>query len=261
MSLYFRDGGIAILHGDACAELAGFEKRSVDAEYFCVRAPGEGDLRVVVRGIHFIFDPPYSAHVHTKSRSGDGKKVSKKKDLGFDPLKKKTRLEIAAHAKRLATRWVIAFCDMEGQYLWQRDLERAGLDHARFGVWHKLGATPQFTGDRPATACEAIEIAHAKGRKRWNGGGKHGLWAYPVVSDQRPHTTQKPVELMRALIRDFTDEGDLIIDPFMGSGTTLIAARDMGRQAIGIERSLEYCQTAKRRLDQLLLPFEGVAHG
>lgn len=72
--------------------------------------------------------------------------------------------------------------------------------------------------------------------------------------EARAHPTQKPVALMRWIIERYTEPGDLIIDPFMGSGPTLIAARETGRRAIGFDLSEQYCETAKRRL-QSLLPF------
>ena len=62
------------------------------------------------------------------------------------------------------------------------------------------------------------------------------------------HPTQKPAELMRRLIRFFTQPGDVILDPFAGSGTTLVAARDTGRRAIGIEREERWCELAVQRL-------------
>lgn len=62
------------------------------------------------------------------------------------------------------------------------------------------------------------------------------------------HPTEKPIELMRILIA--ANEGDSILDPFMGSGTTLVAAKYLNRNATGIEISEKYCEIARKRLSQ-----------
>ena len=64
------------------------------------------------------------------------------------------------------------------------------------------------------------------------------------------HPTQKPVEAILPLLKAYTKEGDLILDPFMGSGTTLVAAKYLGRSATGIEISEKYCEVARNRLAQ-----------
>ncbi|MCP4540615.1 MAG: site-specific DNA-methyltransferase [Chloroflexi bacterium] len=64
------------------------------------------------------------------------------------------------------------------------------------------------------------------------------------------HPTQKPEPLMAYLIRTYTNPGDLILDNTMGSGTTLVAAQNEGRRAVGIEISREYCRIAVERLRQ-----------
>lgn len=65
------------------------------------------------------------------------------------------------------------------------------------------------------------------------------------------HPTQKPVELIKTIIA--ANNGDIIFDPFVGSGTTLVAAKELGRQFIGIELSEKYCEIARNRLSQDLL--------
>ncbi len=62
------------------------------------------------------------------------------------------------------------------------------------------------------------------------------------------HPTQKPLDLMKNLIRMTTSEGDLILDPFCGSATTLAAAKELNREGIGIELNPEYFQIAVKRL-------------
>jgi hypothetical protein len=70
------------------------------------------------------------------------------------------------------------------------------------------------------------------------------------------HPTQKPIDLFQKLIAISSADNSLILDPFMGSGTTLVAAKNLGRKAIGIELEEKYIKIAIRRLEQEVLPFE-----
>jgi site-specific DNA-methyltransferase (adenine-specific) len=214
---------------------------------------------------HVITDPPYSEHVHSNARSSRmqsandrggkyGADSRRNVDLGFDHLTPDLRAFAAEQFARLARRWVLVFSDIESDHLWRDDLTTAGLDYVRTGIWHKVGSTPQFSGDRPATAVEAITICHPKGRKRWNGGGSHAIWSVPIVLDrgrngtERLHSTQKPEPLFRALVDQFTDPGDVILDAFGGSGTTAIAARYLGRKTVLIEEDEARAEVAAKRL-------------
>ena len=85
-----------------------------------------------------------------------------------------------------------------------------------------------------------------KFRWRWNGMIKE-------TPEHRWHPTQKPLALMTWCLRQAPSNCRTILDPFMGSGTTLRAAKDLGRPAIGIEIEEKYCEIAARRLEQEVL--------
>lgn len=73
---------------------------------------------------------------------------------------------------------------------------------------------------------------------------------YPNDANQVDHPCAKPLPMTRWLVNRASLEGELILDPFMGSGTTLRAAKDLGRKAIGIELEERYCEIAVKRLSQ-----------
>lgn len=209
---------------------------------------------------HMITDPPYSQeHTHGKKRFGadmpDGR--NRTLELGFDAITPELMERIASEATRLIGRWVLTFSDVEIAHEWRQAYTRNNLDYVRTGAWIKIGATPQFSGDRPASGFEAITIVHRRGKKQWNGGGQHAVWSEPIVLDrgtkwskQRVHATQKPEPLMRKLIALFTNPGDTIVDPFAGSATTLRAARALGRRAVGIEMNRLNVDNAIKLLGQ-----------
>lgn len=68
------------------------------------------------------------------------------------------------------------------------------------------------------------------------------------------HPTQKPQRIHDWILTKYTDVNALIVDPFMGSGTTLRSAKDLGRKAIGIEIEERYCEIAARRMSQTVMP-------
>ena len=76
------------------------------------------------------------------------------------------------------------------------------------------------------------------------------FWQSPNFrKDHRHHPAAKPVDLMRYLIRQLTPPGGLVLDPFAGSGSTLVAAMMEGRRAVGCEIDAAYCDIIRRRLD------------
>lgn len=229
---YYQDSAVTLYHGD-CREILP-ELGKVD---------------------HVITDPPYG---DTATHEGHLSKVKLRdggpagQALGFGGISRVDCLNFAQEWTRIAWRWVVFTC--EWKYAHVLD-EQALL--VRLGIWRKRNGAPQFTGDRPGTGWEAVAVCHRPGKKHWNGGGRHAFWDIPKVQGQTGHPTEKPLELFAAFVQDFTDPGELILDPFTGSGTTLRAAKDLGRRAIGIEIEEKYCEIAAKRMSQEVLPLWG----
>ncbi len=107
-------------------------------------------------------------------------------------------------------------------------------------VWDKLNAVPTMG------QCELAWTNLDRPIQRFE---------WPVGRVQYGHPTEKPIELILWSISESRTSGD-IIDPFMGSGTTLRAAKDLGRKAIGIEIEEKYCEIAAKRLSQEVFDFK-----
>jgi site-specific DNA-methyltransferase (adenine-specific) len=93
-----------------------------------------------------------------------------------------------------------------------------------------------------------------KGRRKLNGKRPRTVIRHDWSATMDPqHPTVKPVGLLRQLVGMSTDAGETVLDPFMGSGTTLLACKVEGRRAVGIEVEERYCEIAANRLSQGIL--------
>lgn len=205
---------------------------------------------------HIICDPPYEALTHAAKASAnrkirtDGCTEIRALDFGcIDPI----RDDVVAIAEQWCAGWFIAFCTPEGVRAWADSINASALKYKRACVWVKPDSTPQLNGQGPAQGAENFVCAWAgAGYSKWNAGGKRGVYTHLCNPPEREgtHPTEKPRRLMAEIIADFTNSGQTICDPFMGSGTTGVAAVQMGRDFIGIEREPKYFDIACRRIEQ-----------
>lgn len=149
-----------------------------------------------------------------------------------------------------------------------RQPTRSGSMGCSWGSWQSPSG-PNLRGD-----WEEVIVANKgswprtppPGLERWRDelGGWEGLaknvWDIPSGSAwSRDHPAVFPVAIPERCIRLSTWPGETVFDPFMGIGTTLVAAKRLGRQAVGVDISERYCEIAARRLDQGVLDFDGAA--
>ncbi len=126
-------------------------------------------------------------------------------------------------------------------------IQCAGWTWRGVGVWDKTeGARPQK--GRFRNQAEFV-VWGSKGAMRTAGPTHAGVWRAATNAEPKLHLTAKPLSVMRHIVAIAAD-GGTILDPFAGAGTTLLAARESGRRAIGIEMTAEYCAIAAKRLNE-----------
>lgn len=201
-----------------------------------------------------VTDPPFEAQAHSAMRRTQKSiKSGEAAALNFAAITEQLRDFIPAWAASHCDGWMLAFCQVEAVSSWRDAMESASLKYKRGMVWVKPDSSPQFNGQMPAQGFECIALAWCgTGHSRWNGGGRRGVFTHNTNQPDRQgqHPTEKPNPLMRELLELFTNHGEAIIDPFMGSGTTLVACQRLGRSGTGIEIDPEYFDIACKRVDE-----------
>jgi site-specific DNA-methyltransferase (adenine-specific) len=132
-------------------------------------------------------------------------------------------------------------------------VQAAGWLWQGINVWHKSTARPRPNGFQ-ADSEFAVWASRGPMGQQDNSSAIYLPGVHKAAPPKdRQHMTQKPESVMRWLVQIAPESGP-VLDPFMGSGTTLRAAMDLGRKAIGIEVDERYCEIAAKRLGQLVLP-------
>jgi len=144
---------------------------------------------------------------------------------------------------------VVSFCHETQLSPLVNGLEDQGYS-TRYWIWHKPNPTVMNGELLPLPSVE-LAVWGKRAGAYYGGHCRHNFSEWPVVpSNERYHPTQKPIGLMSELCELSCQPDGQVFDPFLGSGTTLVAAYRLGRRGVGIEISEEYCELAARRLEQ-----------
>ena len=129
-------------------------------------------------------------------------------------------------------------------------MQAAGYKQIRLIEWAKSNPVPLNSKVNYLTNSREIAVLGVKDSKpTFHSEYDNGRYVYPIPNNgKRFHPTQKPLELMRDLIKKHSNEGDLVIDPFLGSGTTAVAAIEEGRMFAGCDKDKNYLAIAKQRV-------------
>lgn len=148
---------------------------------------------------------------------------------------------------------MIVFCAFEQMQMVIDEGRKHGLMHAYPLIFVKnfsaqvLKANMKIVG-----ACEYAVVLYRDKLPKFNNNGKMVFnwfnWEKDGAEVPKIHPTQKPVKVLKRLIEIFTDVGDVVIDPCAGSGSTLRAAAELGRDAYGFEIKKDFCRDAKEKM-------------
>ena len=123
-------------------------------------------------------------------------------------------------------------------------------------VWYKPNCQPESVVDRPTRSHEHVFLLSKSDRYHYSAAAVRGpngrrlrdVWQIPTVAVPEAHFATFPAELVRHCLQLTSRPGDLVLDPFLGAGTTALVAARLGRRAVGIELNPAYVEMARRRL-------------
>lgn len=230
MKPYYEHGGVTIYHGD-CREVL----------------PSLGVCADLV-----VADPPYFFPVQTYVEARGAKYRKMLGELSvLSGYLSDTFATIAECLRLGASQYV--FCDAKS-YPLMHDALFPHAAHVRLLIWDKIVSYNGYTWRHQH---ELIAWAEGEGAPRVPTGDGDILKERGVLQKDRLHPAEKPSALLARMIAKH--ESAAVLDPFTGSGSSLVAAKSLGRQAIGIEIEERYCEIAARRLSQEVLDFGDVA--
>lgn len=215
---YYSDDAVTLYHGD-CREVLPRLDISVDS---------------------LITDPPYGLNI------GYGRTALGVREIEGDH-DDALLLGVLADVEHLMKpdAWTVIFCGYTHSGLVQKAAEKAGYRVKTVVVWDKK--MPSL-GEGIRNQYELAVVAkRGNPREHYTGGN---VWTILRERGRPEHPHMKPQALMQRCVDYFSSDGAVLLDPFAGSGSTLLAAKTLGRRAVGIEFDERYCELAAKRLAQ-----------
>lgn len=190
-----------------------------------------------------LTDPPYGISQQLNCK---GQKLGRTAKLDFDFGSWDKNMDISWADKALSKvkGWAIIFCAKQDISRYWKIFEINNFKAIDVLVWQKPDPLPLNAKSKMLNAWESAIIGKREGAF-FGGYCTHNIFKFQAPKGRnRVHPTQKPLELIKRLIELTTQKNDIILDMFIGSGTTAIAAKQMGRRYIGFETDKQYYKIA-----------------
>ena len=222
-----------------------------------------GDSRCLIKEIPdqlidlILTDPPYNLSAYSTGNMDFSWRKTINNDLAEWDTTEFRPGEWLSEFKRILkpTGNIFAFCAYNLMGKWHETFDPE-FDTFQFMVWHKTNPVPKVRRAGFLNSCELIVCMWNKGHI-WNFTKQkdmHNFIESPICMGKERvrnplHPTQKPVKILERIIRIATNPQDVVFDPFMGVGSTGVAALKLERQFIGFELDKQYYDMAVKRLD------------
>lgn len=226
----------------------------------CVLNADSRDIikRIPDNAIDFILtDPPYNLAKHSTGninlpgRSAINNDLAEWDLVDFNP--EEWVKEFIRILKPTGNLFIFTSYNQLGR--WYNCLDHR-FDSSNFMIWHKTNPAPKIYKAGFLNSCEMIFTCWNK-HHTWNFSTQdemHNFIESPICSGPErlknpKHPTQKPISILKRMIEMASNEDDIIFDPFMGVGSTGVAAMQLNRRFIGVELAPQYCQAGKLRIE------------
>ena len=217
--------------------------------------------RVKTNSVNLVLiDPPYEVSRETNFRSGKAKGIDVDRfrismDFGKWDFCFKELDKVISEAYRILKNngTLICFYDVWKITTLKTYFDNAKFKQLRFIEWIKTNPVPINSKTNYLTNAREIALVGVKkGKPTFNSQYDNGIYKYPICHDKgRFHPTQKPLALIEDLIIKHSNENDIVLDCFSGSGTTAIAAYNQNRNFTGCELAKDYFEKSINRLKEL----------
>ncbi len=203
-----------------------------------------------------LTDPPYSISKKTGFKHLGTKSIERfavSMDFGkwdHQEISLKSFSELSYKALRKGGT-IICFYDLWKITKVQAAFIKAGFGMTRLIIWEKTNPVPLNSKSSYLNNAREVAVMAVKGGKpTFNGRYDSGVYRFPIPREKRTHPTQKPLKLMEELIKKHSRPNDLVVDPFLGSGTTAVAALKLKRRFLGGEKDPTYTKKAGKRIEE-----------